>query len=68
MQLIPESAEQMNYHVHSVQVAAVHVSAKGRACAQLGHLGYHPEAPLAPCMSEKCKKENVSCVNCKQQY
>lgn len=68
MQLIPESAEQMDSHVNSVQVAAVHFSAKGRTCAQLGYLGYHPEASLVLCMSEKCKKENISCANCKQQH
>lgn len=63
MQLIPKSAEQP---VNSVQVAAVHLSAKGRICAQLEHLEYHPEATLVLCMSEKCKKENVSCANGKQ--
>lgn len=60
--------EQMGFHINSMQMAAVHLSAKGRTCAQMGYLGYHPEASLVLSTNEKCMKENIYCANCKQQY
>lgn len=47
------------FPVNGVRVAAVHLSAKRRMGALLGHPGHQSAALLALCMSEKCRKQNT---------